>query len=202
MDIEKLIAKYYQRQDKNLGQNFLICEHTAEQIVTQAQIQPTDLVIEIGSGPGILTQHIAAQKPKKIIAIDIDPRSKQSLRELQQENKDSLEVVTTNALHYDISNLGHRVKIIANLPYNISTTLFIKWLAHITHIESMTLMFQKEVAMRICAQPNSKKYGWLSIYAQALCQTHMVLNVSADLFKPPPKVDSGSCSSTTGYKLH
>ena len=205
-NITEIIKSKYSNQLKQFGQNFLICEETAQNIVANAQITNTDTVVEIGPGPGILTRYIAASKPQRLITVDIDDRSKKCIEQLKSIC--NLEIITTDALDYNIREIYNSnsqqsscIKIIGNLPYNISTALLTKWLKDIDIIKSMTLMFQKEVALRICSSPNSKKFGWLSVYVQSLCEAENILEVPKELFTPIPKVDSSVVYITPKYKI-
>ena len=203
--INQLIKKHYSLGlKKSLGQHFLNDSFIVDKIIDAAQINHNDIILEIGPGPGILTRAILEKKPKKLITIDADPRSALCLKELEDFYKEKLVTLTKDALKCDIKSLGDlvndnssngrsqpfKIKIIANLPYNISTVLLCNWLDNIKFVDSMVLMFQQEVGLRIIATPGSKKYGRLSINTQSLCDVDCITAVSADSFSPPPKVES------------
>jgi 16S rRNA (adenine1518-N6/adenine1519-N6)-dimethyltransferase len=148
-------------------------------------------VIEIGAGPGGLTRALLAEGARRVVAIERDPRCVAALDELRQAFPDRLEIVAGDALALDPAALSRPPRrIVANLPYNIATALLVRWLGGIAAYESLTLMFQKEVAARLAATPRSSAYGRLSVLAQWLCRIEMAFDVSPLAFVPPPKVTS------------
>ena len=160
---------------KSLGQHFLLDQNLTDKIAKVAIEPHSDLsdytIIEIGPGPGGLTRSILKHKPKHLYVIERDERFMDSLEKLCQLNTNKLTTIIADALELSISNIGKSPRrIIANLPYNISTTLLINWLRQVENIEQMTLMFQREVADRIIAQPSSKAYGRISVITQWLCE--------------------------------
>lgn len=175
---------------KSLGQNFLFDQNITDKIVSYAGSIEDREVIEIGPGPGGLTRSILAKKPKKLIVIEKDERCISLLKEIQIHHN-NLDIINDDALEVKISSLGLKnPKIIANLPYNISTLLLCKWLNEIEDIDQLTLMFQKEVANRICAKMNESSYGRLSIIVDLFTIATKCFDISPAAFYPPPKVTS------------
>jgi 16S rRNA (adenine1518-N6/adenine1519-N6)-dimethyltransferase len=180
---------------KSLGQHFLLDQNLTDRIVRAASSDVKDFsdltIIEIGPGPGGLTKSLLKLKPKRLYAIERDQRYTEILKEFEQQHINQLTVINGDALKLKIKTLGQIPRrIIANLPYNISTALLVNWLRQIKHIEQMTLMFQKEVVDRIIAQPSCKEYGRLSIITQWLCKSKFEFHIDRRAFVPPPKVDS------------
>ena len=183
--------------EKKLGQNFLLDLNVTDKIARAAQIKDGATVFEIGPGPGGLTRSLLKSPASKIIAIEFDPRAVAALQELADKFPQRLEIINADALATDLLGLnptqGPR-HIVANLPYNIATPLLLGWLAqiHAHHdaYQSMTLMFQKEVAQRIVAGPDSKDYGRLSVMTQWLCNARIAFDLPGAAFTPPPKVKS------------
>ena len=146
------------------------------------------MVIEIGPGPGGLTNSILLQNPKKLIVIEPDVRCVNALSELQT---DRLEIINGDALKIDVRRIAPKgVKLIANLPYNIATVLLFQWLEYIEYFESLTLMFQKEVADRITGTSRTKEYGRVSIMAQSFCDIKHIFDIPPTAFVPQPKITS------------
>ena len=144
----------------------------------------------MGPGPGGLTRALLAAGAARVVAVEKDRRCVVALGELQARYPDRLEIVEGDALSFDIASLGSaRIGIVANLPYNVGTRLLLRWLEQVERIESMTLMFQKEVAVRITAT-GGRDYGGLSVRAQWLCTCERLFDVSPRAFVPPPGVVS------------
>jgi len=173
---------------KSLGQNFLVDENAAWKIIDAADIKPDDTVVEIGPGHGVLTEKLA-ERAGRVIAIELDGRLYESLRREFAE-KQNVEVVLADALKYDYEAIGAGVKVVANLPYYISTPILSRLIKARTNIRLMVLMLQKEVAERITAQPGGKDYGYLSVMVQLYTEPRAMFDVSRESFKPVPKVDS------------
>jgi 16S rRNA (adenine1518-N6/adenine1519-N6)-dimethyltransferase len=177
---------------KNLGQNFLFDLNLTGRIARAAM--PLDgTVIEIGPGPGGLTRALLMAGAEKIIAIEKDRRAITALAPLVEAAAGRLQVIEADALTVDLKNLGEagvRRQIVANLPYNIATGLLLGWLDQIEHLDGMSLMFQREVAQRITAQPATPHYGRLAVMCQWLCEANMVFDIPPQAFMPPPKVTS------------
>jgi 16S rRNA (adenine1518-N6/adenine1519-N6)-dimethyltransferase len=174
---------------KSLGQHFLLDLNLTRKIVRLAGVTSDDHVLEVGPGPGGLTRALM-EAGAQIVAVEKDPRFLPLLQDLALGAAGRLTVIEADALTFDEEALGPGALIVANLPYNVATPLLVKWLTGPLRPRSMVLMFQKEVAQRIVAQPGSKAYGRLSIIAQALCEASIVLDLPARAFNPPPKVAS------------
>lgn len=178
---------------KSLGQHFLLDMNVTAKIARIAEINSGDTVLEIGPGPGGLTRALLAAGAS-VVAVERDARCIKALAELEIHYSGTLEICEADALDAnELALLGSSapVKIVANLPYNISTELLIKWLKAGPRLwSSMTLMFQKEVADRIVAAPGNKTYGRLSVIAQAASTPQRAFDLPARAFTPPPKVAS------------
>lgn len=183
------------RAEKKFGQNFLLDLNLTDKIVRSAGDLTGVTVFEVGPGPGGLTRSILGASPKKVIAIEFDPRAVKALESLQKAADEKLEIIQGDALEVDLKALSSSPRaIIANLPYNVATPLLINWLSQIHQdhqaYQGMTLMFQKEVAQRITAKSGDKSYGRLAVLSQWLCDANLVFDVPASAFTPPPKVTS------------
>lgn len=189
--IREIVNKYELNAKKNFGQNFLFDLNITDKIVRAAGDLSNHTVIEVGPGPGALTRSILKANPKKLIAIDMDSRCIAVIKDyLLPAYPDKLEIIEQDALRFDMGKIEGRIKIIANLPYNISTKLLLGWLDNLSKIDKMVLMFQKEVAERLVASPCSKDYGRLSVKTQWLCDVEKEFDLSPQNFFPPPKVTS------------
>ena len=188
--IKEILKKNNVRIHKSLGQNFLFDINLTDKIVNQSEpIRPT--VIEIGPGPGSLTRSILKKKPNILFAIDKDIQSELMLSDLKKIYQNKLEIIIDDALYYPIWNLGNPPRqVIANLPYNTGTKMLILWLRYINHFDTLTLMFQKEVAERIIAKPGSKHYGRLSILTNWLTESSKLFDIPNSAFFPTPKITS------------
>ncbi len=191
--LRDIIARHDLRARKSLGQHFLLDQNITDKIARAANLDAKDRVIEIGPGPGGLTRSLLALGVS-VTAIERDERFTSALADLATHAGGALTLVFADALKVDYARLalpGSPVKIIANLPYNVGTTLLINWLtAAPLFWSSATLMFQKEVAERVCARPGAPGYGRLAVLASAVADTQMLFGVPAAAFSPPPKVDS------------
>ncbi len=175
---------------KKLGQHFLKSQHVVDEILQVADIQSTDIILEVGPGPGILTKGLLRSSAHKVIAIELDRQFWPALEKLEAEEKGRFFLVKGDASKVSLKSLGGPLKIVANLPYNVGTLLLLNWLTELKHISKMVLMFQKEVVDRICAEPRTKAYGRLSILTQWKCQVRSIIDVPPASFHPAPKVDS------------
>jgi 16S rRNA (adenine1518-N6/adenine1519-N6)-dimethyltransferase len=177
---------------KSLGQNFLLDETICARIAACAGPLAGQTVIEVGPGPGGLTRALLAAGADPVIAIEKDARFAAFLKDLVAWSSGRLRIIEADALRIDETTFlgGRRAAIVSNLPYNVGTPLLIKWLKAGAWRGPMTLMFQREVAERIAANPGEDAYGRLSVIAQARCRTEIVLNVPAGAFTPAPKVES------------
>ncbi len=186
---------------KSLGQHFLLDANICARIADAARIGAGDTVIEIGPGPGGLTRALLKTPAARVIAVEKDARCIAALEELKAVYGERLSVIEADALECDAESLcAAPRRIVSNLPYNVGTPLLIGWLKTVARdggaFASMTLMFQKEVALRIAAQPNSKEYGRLSVLAQTLCDVHRHFDLPPGAFHPPPKVESSVITLT------
>ncbi len=193
--LREVISQHDLRAEKSLGQNFLLDQNLTDKIVRQAGELAGKTVIEIGPGPGGLTRSLLKSDAAKVIAVEYDPRAVEALQSLKDAAQGRLEIIQQDALELDIQSLcdGPRV-IAANLPYNIATPLLLGWLKNLREtpgcFDEMILMFQKEVAQRICAQSGNKTYGRLSVISQWLCDAKAVMEIPPSAFTPPPKIKS------------
>ncbi len=178
------------RARKSLGQNFLFDLNLTRKIARSAG-PLTGTTIEIGPGPGGLTRALLLEHAAHVIAIEKDWRAKGMLSSLLVAAGDRLTLIEADALNSPIWELGTTPRrIIANLPYNIATRLLTQWLTHASCFESMTLMFQREVAERITARPGEAAYGRLSVLTKWLADAEILFDVPASAFVPPPKITS------------
>lgn len=189
--LRDVIRDYDLRADKRLGQHFLLDVNLLNRIASLAGDLSGHAVLEIGPGPGGLTRALLATDAKRVIAIERDPRCIEALSELSLDSGDRLQIIEADALDVRLEELGSEpLSIVANLPYNVGTALLLRWLDQLVHVRSMTLMFQREVAERLTAAPQSRSYGRLSVIVQWLCNVERLLNLPAKAFVPPPKVAS------------
>jgi len=179
------------RANKALGQHFLFNPVTLDQIVALADIGPNDNVLEIGPGPGALTERLAA-KAGRLIAVEMDSRFAEALQK-NFSNQPHVTILEGDFLQTNLEKLlgTHRNwKVIANLPYNVATEIIFHLLEFSTFFKSFHVMVQKEVANRIVAKPGSKTYGILSVMTQLFSENKIVMKLRPGAFAPPPKVDS------------
>lgn len=179
---------------KSLGQNFLLDLNLTGKIARQAGDLSGHDVLEIGPGPGGLTRALLAEGARKVVAIETDPRCLPALEDIAKAAPGRLEVLPGDALKIDpLPHLTPPVAVVANLPYNVGTELLVRWLTPRQwppYWDSLTLMFQREVAQRIVATPGSKAYGRLSVLSQFRCDTRICFELPPQAFSPPPKVTS------------
>jgi 16S rRNA (adenine1518-N6/adenine1519-N6)-dimethyltransferase len=200
MQIDKLpplrdvIATHALNAKKSLGQNFLLDLNLTAKIARLAGDLEGHDVLEVGPGPGGLTRGLLASGARRVVALEKDHRCIPALAEISDAYPGQLDVFNADALDFDISShLTVPIRIVANLPYNIGTELLIRWLTPKEwppFWSTLTLMFQKEVAERIIATPNSKAYGRLAILAQWKTNPSIVMELPPEAFTPPPKVHS------------
>ncbi|MFY9269063.1 MAG: 16S rRNA (adenine(1518)-N(6)/adenine(1519)-N(6))-dimethyltransferase RsmA [Candidatus Manganitrophaceae bacterium] len=172
---------------KSWGQNFLIDPNIQRKIVDAAEIQPGERVVEIGPGRGFLTQGLL-ERGAAVTAIEIDPLLVGMLR--QEIPSAYLDLIQGDALQYRYDQISSPYKVVANLPYYVSTPLLFRLLEERERISRMVLMLQKEVAVRMVAQAGGKEYGLLSVMAQFFADIKIVFHVSRSCFRPMPQVDS------------
>lgn len=191
---KEIIHKYGFKFSKSLGQNFLIDGNIIENICTGADITELDGVIEIGPGIGTLTQQLSLYA-KKVVAIELDKSLLPILSETL-EGIDNVEIIQDDVLRVDLRKLiedefsGLNVKVVANLPYYITTPIIMKLLETKLDIKSISVMIQKEVAMRMIASPGGKDYGALSVAVQYYSNPTIITTVPSTVFIPRPNVDS------------
>ena len=173
---------------KPFGQHFLFDKNILRKIISCSNITPDDTVVEVGPGLGPLTILLADQA-KKVIAIEFDKKLIGRLTENLAE-KSNVEIVSADARKYSYDSIRGKFKVVANIPYNITTPLIFKFLEHKHKVTSMTLLMQKEVAKRIVASPGTGEYGVLSISLQFHTKPELKFTVSRKAFSPPPEVDS------------
>lgn len=194
--LREIIAAHGLSAKKALGQNFLCDLNITDKIARAAGDLSSGTTFEIGPGPGGLTRSLLRSGAERVIAVEFDPRAIAALDSLKNAAQNRLDIVNADALTLDLVPLAAQTprRIVANLPYNIATPLLIGWLRQMrtdpNAFESLTLMFQREVADRLVAQPKTKAYGRLSILAQWLCRIERKFDIPPSLFVPPPKVTS------------
>jgi 16S rRNA (adenine1518-N6/adenine1519-N6)-dimethyltransferase len=195
--LREVIARHGLAARRGLGQHFLLDANICARIVRQAGDLAGRHVVEVGPGPGGLTRALLASGAATVTAVEIDARAVAAMHELQASAAARLNVISADALSLDLTTLLPPPRqIIANLPYNIATPLLIGWLRQAAAWESFTLMFQEEVADRLCAAPSTPAYGRLSVLAQWLCRVEFRLRIPPAAFVPPPKVYSAVVTLT------
>lgn len=179
---------------KQLGQNFLLDLNLTAKIARQAGDLSSCDVLEVGPGPGGLTRGLLVEGARRVLAIEKDPRCMAPLAEVGDAYPGRLQVINGDALEVDVlAHLTPPVRIVANLPYNVGTELLVRWLTPKVwppFWESLTLMFQKEVAERIVAKPRGDHYGRLALLVQWRCDAKIVMHLPPEAFTPAPKVHS------------
>lgn len=192
--LRDVIAEHGLSAKKSLGQNFLLDLNLTSKIARQAGDLTQCDVLEIGPGPGGLTRGLLHEGARRVLAVERDQRLTPALEQIKAHYAGRLDVIFGDALDVDVNaHLQSPVKVVANLPYNVGTELLIRWLTPQTwppYWDSLTLMFQKEVAQRIVAKPGSKAYGRLALMAQWRCDVRLVMEIPPQAFTPPPKVTS------------
>lgn len=189
-----IVDKHGFKFSKSLGQNFLIDDNVIDKIIDGARVKEGDKVIEVGPGIGTLTREMA-KRAEKVVAVEIDKNLIPILKETLADF-DNTEVVNEDILKVDINKLvdeklsGDPVKLIANLPYYITTPIVMKFLEEDIPVTDIVVMVQKEVADRMNAVPSTKDYGALSVAVQYYCDTEIVAKAPRHMFIPQPKVDS------------
>ena len=190
--LRDVIARYGLQASKALGQNFILDRQLLARIAAAAGPLEGQTAYEVGPGPGGLTRALL-EAGASVVAVERDPRFEPALAELAAQFPGKLELVREDALKVDSEALaGRGARVVSNLPYNVGTALLLRWLTcdWPPWWQSLTLMFQKEVAQRIVADPDSSEYGRLSVLAQWRCECRIVMRVHRSAFTPPPKVES------------
>lgn len=192
--LREVIKSHGLSAKRSLGQNFLLDLNLTAKIARQAGDLTTSDVLEIGPGPGGLTRALLHEGARKVLAVEKDARCLPALAEIAAHYPGRLEVINEDALAIDVaSRLTPSIRVVANLPYNVGTELLVRWLTPEKwppFWDSLTLMFQREVAERIVAVPGSKAYGRLSILTQWRAEAKIVMDLRPEAFTPPPKVSS------------
>jgi 16S rRNA (adenine1518-N6/adenine1519-N6)-dimethyltransferase len=189
--LRDVIARYGLNARRALGQHFLFDANLTSRIARTAGDLRGRNVIEIGPGPGGLTRSLLATGAQSVVAVEKDPRCVAALGELVTAYPGRILVVEADALRIDARALVPPPRVVvANLPYNVATPLLLGWLSHIGDFEGFTLMFQKEVALRLRAAPGTPHYGRLSVIVQWLAEVEYAFTVDPRAFTPPPRVSS------------
>lgn len=189
--LRETIAAHGLDARKRFGQHFLLDLNLTRRIARAASPLADGTTIEIGPGPGGLTRALLLEGAGRVVAIEVDQRAIGALQDLRAAADGRLELIEGDALAIEPGRLGPAPRrIVANLPYNISTALLVRWLHVADDISDMVLMFQKEVVDRLVALPKTKDYGRLSVLAQHVCDVRHLFDVAPSAFVPPPKVVS------------
>lgn len=189
-ETKMLLNQYGLRANKKLGQNFLINEEVIDEIVQKSEITNEDVVIEIGPGLGSLTKALLG-KAKKVVVIELDPNMVDVLK--SRFLNDNLEIVFGDVLKVDLNEIIGKetsVKVVANLPYYITTPIIMKLLEERYKFKAITVMVQKEVGERICSEPGTKEYGAITIAVKYYSVPQIIIDVPKENFLPSPEVDS------------
>jgi 16S rRNA (adenine1518-N6/adenine1519-N6)-dimethyltransferase len=179
------------RPKRSLGQNFLRDDNIARKIVLSASLRPDDTVIEIGPGEGALTQYLAPAV-RRLILVELDDRASEVLR--VQYAGERVAVLHADILATDLSAMareaGRSLRVVGNIPYNITSPILFHVLEHRAAVEDATIMMQREVAQRLVASPRTKEYGILSVFFQLFTEPHLLFDVQPTAFYPRPSVVS------------
>ncbi|MDO4169677.1 MAG: 16S rRNA (adenine(1518)-N(6)/adenine(1519)-N(6))-dimethyltransferase RsmA [Lachnospiraceae bacterium] len=190
----EIIKKYDFAFQKKFGQNFLIDAHVLDKIIAAAEVGPEDFVLEIGPGIGTMTQYLA-EHAREVVAVEIDTHLIPILEETLSEY-DNVTIINADVLKLDIAELaqekndGKPIKVVANLPYYITTPIIMGLFESDVPIDNITVMVQKEVAQRMQVGPGTKEYGALSLAVQYYAEPYLAANVPPNCFMPRPKVGS------------
>lgn len=196
LSLRETIEKHGLLASKALGQNFLLDRNITDKII-RLSLSKQGLssfsginLCEIGPGPGGLTRAVLEEKPDSLTVIEMDERCIAIMEELKSEYKEiPFKIINGDAMTFDISReINEPRQIVSNLPYNVSVPLLTGWLHQIKNYQAMTLMFQKEVAERICAPTRCKDYGRLSVLAQLTCNIRKLMDLPPECFTPAPKI--------------
>lgn len=185
-----LLNQYGLRANKKLGQNFLINQQIIDEIIEKSQITKEDTVLEIGPGLGSLTKALM-QNAKRVIAVELDENMVNILN--NRFNNENLEIINDDILKININEITDKygkIKVVANLPYYITTPIVMKLLEEEYNIESITVMVQKEVGERLCADPGSRDFGAVTVGVNFYSKSKVIIDVPKDNFMPVPEVDS------------
>ena len=195
--LRETIAAHGFDAKKRFGQHFLLDLNLTRRIARAGAPLNEGTVIEVGPGPGGLTRALLLEGATRVVAIEVDSRAFGPLHELQAVADGRLELVEADALRLAPRDLGPAPRrIVANLPYNVSTALLVRWLHAADDMADLVLMFQREVVDRLVAVPRTKDYGRLSVLAQHVCEVRRLFDVAPTAFVPPPKVTSAVAQLT------
>lgn len=189
-ETQMLLNQYGLKANKKLGQNFLINEQVINDIIDKSNITKEDTVLEIGPGLGSLTKALL-QNAKRVIAVELDENMVKILN--NRFNNDNLEIINEDILKINLSEITEKygkIKVVANLPYYITTPIVMKLLEEEYEIESITVMVQKEVGERLCAEPGSREFGAITVSVNYYSDSRIIIDVPKDNFLPIPEVDS------------
>src|SRR6056297_128581 len=191
--IKSIMKKHNVRFSKSLGQNFIINNFIIDEIIRRGDISEEDSILEIGPGIGVLTQALA-ETAHQVIAVELDNKLIPILNETLEEY-DNVEIIHNDILKIDVGlmieeKMEKPTKVVANLPYYITTPIIMKLIEDVSGIEEIIVMVQKEVAERMVSEPGTKDYGSLSVAVQYYCDAMIILDVPRDNFMPAPNVDS------------
>lgn len=209
LSLRETVDKHGLMAKKALGQNFLLDQNITDKII-RSSLESRGLkdfsgedVFEIGPGPGGLTRAVLKTNPHSLTVIEMDERCIEIMRELQSfYGNDILQIVNGDALKFDFGCKTECPKsIVSNLPYHISVPLLVEFLHKMRQFSSLTLMFQKEVAERITAEPNNKNYGRLSVISQLVCKVKLLFHLNPNCFVPAPKIWSSVLLFTPQEKM-
>ena len=188
----EIINRYAIKPRKSMGQSFLMEQNVIEQIASIANVTENDIVVEIGAGIGVLTEYLA-QKAAKLVAVELDDQLVRVLED-RLSKYDNVQIYHGNILQFDFREVtgseSRKIKIVGNIPYNISSPVLFYLLSFRDVINSFVLMMQKEVVQRLVASPGCKSYGVPSVILQMFADVEKVLDVPASNFYPRPKVES------------
>ena len=192
--LREVISTHKLDAKKSLGQNFILDLNLTAKIARLAGSLDDHDILEVGPGPGGLTRGLLSEGARRVVVLEKDIRCMPALEEIKAAYRNKVQIFNADALEFDSQcHLNGPVRIVSNLPYNVGTELLVRWLTPQDwppFWETLTLMFQKEVAERIIAEPGSKAYGRLSILAQWKANAKIVMALPPEAFSPPPKVHS------------
>ena len=189
-ETQMILNQYHLKANKRYGQNFLINQDIVDEIIEKSEINNNDVVIEIGPGLGTLTKALAAVA-KKVIAVELDENMVKILKERPLGN--NIAIIHDDILKVDLKSIieeNESVKVVANLPYYITTPIIMTLLENRYNLESITVMVQKEVGRRLCSEPGSKEYGAITVSVKYYSDAKIIIDVPKDNFIPSPEVDS------------
>ena len=189
--LRDVISRHGMGARKSLGQHFLLDANLTGRIARQAGDLAGRHVVEVGPGPGGLTRALLDSPAASVLAVELDWRAIGAMQDLRAHHPTRLHILEADATRTDLASLVPAPRqLVANLPYNVATPLLVGWLRQAAAWERMTLMFQLEVAERVCATPDTPAYGRLSVLVQWTCRAALLLRLPPDAFVPPPKVSS------------